>query len=209
MKRSLLHNTRLLTRWQSSQASVEPTEKSPGSLLPFNKIPSPPAWPLLGHLPLLAKEENRTGLVKFWKEIYQQYGDIVRFKLPGKNLLFLFNPEYFKVMHRNEPRIPHIEEFELFSYIREQKLKYLYPSSGLITNAETWYRERHAVQQDMLRPSSALYYIPDIEAVAQNYVQAVRADRDHRGMCVHPCSLHITITIGVIPGMATVAMVIG
>ena len=119
MRRSLLLHSRLLVRWRSSQASGDPVEQA----LPFHKIPSPPAWPILGHVPLLAKEEVRTGIDKFWREIYQEYGDIVRFKLPDRNMLFLFNPEYFKVMHRDEPRIPHIEEFELFSYVREKTLK--------------------------------------------------------------------------------------
>ena len=72
---------------------------------------------------MLAKEENKTRLDRFWMEIYQQYGDVVRIKLPGKNMLFLFNPEDHKVMHRNEPRIPYMPEFDLFSYIREEKLK--------------------------------------------------------------------------------------
>ena len=119
MRRSLLLHTRLLTGWRSCQTSGDPIEQA----LPFNKIPSPPAWPIIGHVPLLAKEEVRTGIEKFWREIHQEYGDIVRFKLPDRNMLLLFNPEYFKVMHRDEARIPHIEEFELFSYVREKILK--------------------------------------------------------------------------------------
>ena len=171
--------TPVISRWWSSQASVEAADQT--SLKPFNQIPSPPAWPLLGHIPLLAREENKTRIDRFWRELYQQYGDIVRFKLPGKNMLFLFNPEDHKVMHRNEPRIPNMPEFDLFSYIREEKLKAVYPSSGLITNGEAWYEVRQAVQQDMLRPASANYYIPHIEAVAENFVKAVRSARDHQG----------------------------
>ena len=64
---------------------------------------------------------------------------------------------------------------------REGKLKGVYSSSGLITNEESWYSVRQAVQQDMLRPSSANYYIPHIETVAENFVQAVRSARDHQG----------------------------
>ena len=169
----------MISRWWSSQASVEVTDQT--SLKPFNKIPSPPAWPLVGHMPLLAKKENKTRMDRFWREIYQEYGDIVRFKLPGKNMLFLFNPEDQKVMHRNEPRIPYMPEFDIFSYVRDEKLKDVYSSSGLITNAESWYSVRQAVQQDMLRPSSANYYIPHIESIAENFVRAVTAARDQQG----------------------------
>ena len=173
--------TPVISRWWSSQASVEAADQT--SLKPFNKIPSPPAWPVVGHIPLLAREENKTRIDKFWRELYQQYGDIVRFKLPGKNMIFLFNPEDHKVMHRNEPRIPYMPEFDLFSYIREGKLKDVYSGSGLITNGESWYSVRQAVQQDMLRPSSANYYIPHIESVAENFVRAVRSarERDQQG----------------------------
>ena len=168
-----------ISRWWSIEAPVAPSDKT--SLKPFNTIPSPPAWPLVGHLPLLAREENKTRLDRFWRDLYQQYGDIVRIKLPWKNILFLFNPEDHKVMHRKEPRIPYMPEFDMFSYVREEKLKEVFSSPSLITNSETWYEVRQAVQQDMLRPSSANYYIPHIETVAENFVQAVRSGRDHQG----------------------------
>ena len=168
-----------ISRWWSIEAPVAPSDKT--SLKPFNTIPSPPAWPLVGHLPLLAREENKTRLDRFWRDLYQQYGDIVRIKLPWKNILFLFNPEDHKVMHRKEPRIPYMPEFDMFRYIREEKLKDVFSSPSLITNGEAWYKVRQAVQQDMLRPSSANYYIPHIETVAENFVQAVRSARDHQG----------------------------
>ena len=182
MRRSLLNTSApVISRWCSSstEAPVAATEQT--TLKPFNQIPSPPAWPLVGHLPLLAKEENKTRVDRFWREIYQQYGDIVRIKLPGKNMLFLFNPEDQKVMHRNEPRIPYIPEADVFSYIKGDKLKDVISGPGLFTNEETWYEIRQAVQQDMLRPASANYYIPHIEAVAGNFVQALRSARDHQG----------------------------
>ena len=42
-------------------------------------------------------------------------------------------------------------------------MKSRYKSKGLITNSEDWYSVRSKVQQDMMRPKSALYYITELE----------------------------------------------
>ena len=53
-------------------------------------------------------------------------------------------------------------------------------TSGLIAQGEQWYRFRRAVPQDMMRPTSALYYIDDIETVALEFTDKVIAARDEK-----------------------------
>ena len=57
----------------------------------------------------------------------------------------------------------------IFVYLhssRAQFRKDLFPSAGLITTGEEWYKFRSAVQKDMSKAKSALYYIKDITDIA-------------------------------------------
>ena len=74
----------------------------------FQDIPSPPAWPFLGHLVPFMNHGER--LDKYSAGLHKQYGDMVRLKLPGSmgNILLLFNPEDIKSMYTGEERIPKI-----------------------------------------------------------------------------------------------------
>ena len=83
------------------------------NIKPFEAIPSPPAWPLLGHIPLMSKTKHLLAMDKFMDSLHAQYGDMIRLNLPGQgNMLLLFNPEHFSVLSRNEPRIPNIPVFD-------------------------------------------------------------------------------------------------
>ena len=68
----------------------------------------------------------------------KEYGDIVRLKVPGAypNLLLLSNPEHFHFLSQKESRIPHMPFYDLFDYIRGERLPEKYPTKGLITNSE-------------------------------------------------------------------------
>ena len=56
-----------------------------------------------------------------------------------------------------------------------------FTSKGLITNSEEWYDVRSQVQQDMMRPKSALYYISDLEKIAQDVTEVIEAESDPSG----------------------------
>ena len=76
----------------------------------FQEIPSPPGWPLLGHLIDFMKNEKR--LDKYASELRAQYGDMVRLYFPtgsGNNsMVMLFKPEHIKSLYAEEERIPKI-----------------------------------------------------------------------------------------------------
>lgn len=66
-------------QWRTShkikeKLSISRTEQA--ILQPFHKIPSP----VVGHVPLQAKKDNKTRMDRLWTEIYRQYEDIVRLK---------------------------------------------------------------------------------------------------------------------------------
>ena len=55
---------------------------------------------------------------------------------------------------------------------------YFKETVGLVTQGEEWYTFRQAVQQDLMRPKSALYYIEEIEDVCQELVDKIEKARD-------------------------------
>jgi cytochrome P450 family 49 subfamily A len=65
--------------------------------------------------------------------------------------------------------------FDFFVQYRTRLRRDLYPgSAGLLgANGQPWYDVRSAVQQDMLRPKSALYYLPDIGQISTDLVDLI------------------------------------
>ena len=68
----------------------------PGSaqtVKPFSEMPTPPSWPILGHLPLFAK--NKLRMDKMFQGLREEYGDIYRLHVPGglESMVVLFRPE--------------------------------------------------------------------------------------------------------------------
>jgi len=72
----------------------------------------------------------------FMESIMKKYGDIVRIKVPGSNILLLSNPEHFHYLSQKESRIPVMPLYEFFDYIRGERLADKFPTKGLITNSE-------------------------------------------------------------------------
>ena len=122
----------------------------------FQEIPSPPSWPVLGHLTAFMKNERR--LDRYASELQAQYGDMVRLHFPtgsGNNsMVMLFKPQHIKSLYTEEERIPkipglgakyhqiimvfspfHVLGFDVTEYSREFDLKSRFKSKGLITNS--------------------------------------------------------------------------
>ena len=60
-------------------------------------------------------------------------------------------------------------------------MKSRYKSKGLITNSEDWYNVRTLVQQDMMRPKSALFYISELEKIALDVAEFIEEKADPSG----------------------------
>ena len=109
---------RLLVRAQEGSKVLQTAQRSKPSLAAssevsedvrdFQEIPSPPSWPLIGHLLAFMKHGER--LDKHFADLQAEYGDMVRMKVPtangNNNMLLLFITEHFKSIYTNEERIP-------------------------------------------------------------------------------------------------------
>ena len=70
--------------------------------------------------------------------------------------------------------------YKIYLFNRERR-KDLYPSPGVICQGEEWYKNRSAVQQDMMRAKSAMYYIPDIEQISKELLGVFEEKKDSSG----------------------------
>ena len=171
-------------RLKSSLASLSSEIRLEEDVKPYAAMPSPPAWPLLGHMPLLAKKKNQERLDQMFHQLRLQLGDIYRLSVPGQgDMVVIFRPEDVRAMYASDGRIPYQTAFEALELLRGRNRE-LYKSSGLLTNSEEWYEVRQAVQQDMMKPKSALFYIEDIEEVAEELTDKLAATRDKDGKVV-------------------------
>ena len=63
---------------------------------PVQEIPSPPNLPIIGHLNLFTKHANSQH--KFQDEMRKRHGNIVRYRIPGANIVALYSPEGGRAM---------------------------------------------------------------------------------------------------------------
>ena len=177
----------LLSRGQVT-ASVEHFEAAK----PFSAIPQPSGgWPILGHLPHMTKKETQQRMHLAFNDMRKECGDTFRLNIPGEKhgLVILFDAEDVKTLYSNDGRVPQIPGFDMFEFIRKNAMKDRYINAGLINNAEDWYTVRHQVQQDMMRPKSALYYIDEMEDIAVELVEKIASlkGEDGKGIeDIHP-----------------------
>ena len=62
--------------------------------------------------------------------------------------------------------------------MREQRKEIFYESTGvLMEEDEKWYDIRSKVQQDLMRPKSAHYYLDEIENISEEFMNFIRKTR--------------------------------
>ena len=150
---------------------------------PFKEIPlAPGALPLLGHIPFMAKKDTQERLHEAFENLRKETGNVFRLSIPGEpGFVALFQPEDVKTLYSHDGRIPNLPGFDPFEHIRKNAMKDRYVITGLINNSEDWYTVRHQVQQDMMRPKSALYYISDLDGIAVDLAGRVSAEKSLDG----------------------------
>ena len=169
------------TRCQTTAAASLSSENPPPK--PFKAIPlAPGALPLLGHIPFMAKKETQERLHEAFDNLRKETGDVYRLSIPGEpGFVAIFQPEDVKTLYSHDGRIPNLPGFDPFEFIRKNAMKDRYVVTGLINNSEDWYTVRHQVQQDMMRPKSALYYINELDDIAGDLADKVSAEKSCDG----------------------------
>lgn len=169
-------------RCMSQSAAAHHLAQADQPIKPFAAIPSPPRLPVLGHIPLLLKNQNR--LHKFFDELRQEHGEVFRVSMQGLGeTVVIFNPEHIQQVYSLDGPMPILPGFHALERMRREELPDVFTdTTGLISQGEDWYHFRQAVQQDMMRVSSALHYVADIQDIAQELADKIAKSRAADGI---------------------------
>ncbi|MCB0036294.1 MAG: cytochrome P450, partial [Anaerolineales bacterium] len=97
--------------------------------------PQPNGWPLLGNLPQLADSSR----LQWFKELHDQYGDVVKINAAGRNLYLLNHPDYAKYVLQTNNR-------NYRKGLGYNKLKPVLGKGLLTSEGDYWRRQRRLAQ---------------------------------------------------------------
>ena len=128
----------------ASQSSVENAQEF-ASGKPFKKIPGP-------------------SFLRTMKDYIS-----VKIRIPNESIIFIKNPEEIQKLLNKDGKYPIEPAFDVFNNYRNIMKKQLYrETAGLLGHhGEKWWEIRSKVQQDMMRPKSAMFYIKVLEDIRE------------------------------------------
>ena len=132
---------------------------------PYAAIPTPPQRRPLGNLGLLTDSRFLWDATAAWREYRDHYGDILRLVLPGlEDIVVVFDPEDVGTLLAHDGHMPDVPFNEAISLQRRTLFRKFFPRETGLTGSqgEEWFRFRFQVQQDLMQPASALFYIDDL-----------------------------------------------
>jgi len=88
--------------------------------------------------------------------------------------IFIHEPEDVQTLFANDGKNPVEPGFDFFVNYRNYKKDLFTGDKGLLgSHGEDWYKVRSMVQQDMMRPKSALHYMDDLSQVTNEFLDLV------------------------------------
>lgn len=148
---------------------------------PYEDLPMPKGLPIIGNAHQMLSKENMKYSDRFFSGLREQFGDIFKLRLFNKDLVFICSPEASRTLYSKDGTMPFLPGFEKFQEIRSKSMSHYYPIPGLLSQGEHWRDFRRAVQQDMMRPRSALYYIEHLNHTADLLCDKLWESMDENG----------------------------
>ena len=103
--------------------------------------------------------------------LFTKYGSIFKLRIPGSRYdqVFISHPEDVRCLLQSDGSMPITAGFDFFVAYRRRMMKDQNLKSGGLVGAHgvQWYQVRSLVQQDMMRPKSAMFYIDSIENISE------------------------------------------
>lgn len=171
-----------IIRWQSTAQAAS----GEAPVQTYDEIPSPKGLPILKNMMLMMNKDNVKNFMKFAAENRKELGDTFKLRMPGKgnDIVFICNPADARTLLSNEGETPQQPAFERAAHLRRNELADIFKTAGLFGSGKDWAENRKAVQQDMMRPSSALFYIDELAATSEELCDKLIAECDENGETV-------------------------
>lgn len=140
----------------------------------FEEIPGPKGLPFLGsffkYLPIIGDYDVKR-LHIIGKKKFMAYGPLVREKVLGQTIVWVFRPEDIAEIFKSEyGKIPaRRSHLALYKYRTDRKE--IYKTGGLLpTNGTEWLRIRRQFQKSLSKPQEVVMYLKDANSVMEKFV---------------------------------------
>jgi len=174
------------TRGQATLSGLTSSSEEYEAARPYSQIPSPRGYPIIGNMLEFTNKENVKNFTEYHGGMKKNLGNIYKFKMPGPDILFICDPEDARKLLSQDGAVPFSNVFEPFELMRKGPLKDLVSEVGLMGQGEDWSKFRQAVQQDLMRPASALFYIDELsdvmDEVIAKFEERLNAKREISGL---------------------------
>jgi len=145
----------------------------PLKVKPFDQIPGPKPLPVIKNLwrffPRIG-DKDIYQLDKFGERILSQYGELVRFALPGTDIVHVFDPKDIETVYQVEGKLPQRRSHLILSHFRNGK-PHIYNSGGILTeNGQKWWRLRSAYQKPLSRLREVRGFLPVADKIILNFL---------------------------------------
>ncbi|XP_022096147.1 cytochrome P450 10-like [Acanthaster planci] len=150
------------------------TSEAPKTVRPFEEIPGPRLWPIIGNLPdYLTNGFTTEDYHRMWERRYEEYGKeskIVAERVFHRQWVNVYSPATAKQVFAQEGKYPERPRMAIY-FLRKENLRHLgFP----FEDGERWKHGRSIWNNKVLQPRAVEDYIPRINDVVDDFVEHIR-----------------------------------
>ena len=165
----------------SSKSDDSETQDDFANAKPFSSIPGPHYSEALLNTWRDPDRMKRNDLILL--EYQERFGNIFKMRVPGIGyIVSCMDPNDIQKFLARDGKFPIEPGFDMFKYYRNIKRKeWFSETAGLVGHdGEKWWEFRSKVQQDMMRPKSAMFYIKPLEDISLELCSVVTSKVDDK-----------------------------
>lgn len=155
------------------------------SAKPYTSIPGPTRWQYFKLFRPGGALHTVDDQLSIQRYLHAQYGPLAR--LPGflgqRDIVYSFDPSQWPTIWRSETQWPRRQSLDSLGYYRDLRPEiFRGRAAGLLSdNGEQWGRLRSMVTPVVMNPTITRSNMPDVDAIAREFVERVAELRDPLG----------------------------